>query len=298
MTNTTGAGKTPQSRPTRPQNRLPYFDPILEKLREGDPEYIETSGRHVHWGYWPMPLDGRRTAADLARAQELMAIHLCARAGVGSGQSILDAGCGFGGTVASINERHEDVTLVGVNIDERQLERAREQVVERPGNVVRFVLGDACELPFANASFDNVLAVECIMHFPDRFRFMQDARRVLRPGGRLTVSDFCPVRRVPAVLSAPLRVINVLAKRTFGPADVGCSRDEYGALGRRAGFASMEAEDITVNTLPTYSALRPIMRKAYRLEADWVTAGLQWASRVGLLRYMILSFDVAGHRSR
>src|SRR5438034_5931485 len=43
---------------------------------------------------------------------------------------------------------------------------------------------DACALPFPDASFDRVLAVECIFHFPSRLRFLKEAARVLKPGGR------------------------------------------------------------------------------------------------------------------
>ena len=46
-----------------------------------------------------------------------------AAAGIADGQHILDVGCGFGGTVASLNENFSRVHLLGVNIDERQLER-------------------------------------------------------------------------------------------------------------------------------------------------------------------------------
>ena len=290
MTAAPARRERPEGRLHRPANRLPYFDPILERLRQGDPEYIATSGRHVHWGYWPEPRATLRTAEDFARAQEAMSVHLCDRAGIRDGQAVLDAGCGFGGTLDSLNERLEQMTLRGINIDERQLERARQQVIARPGNSVSFVLGDACRLPFADASFDHVLAVECIMHFPDRLRFLEEARRVLRPGGRLTVSDFCPIVGLPAALTRLLAFLNAAVTRTYGPSNVLTTRSGYASLGRRAGFASVAGEDITANTLPTYPIVRRLIRQGIGWETDWVTAGIEWLSRARLLRYLILSF--------
>ena len=105
---------------------------------------------------------------------------------------VLDAGCGFGGTLACLQDRVERLDLTGLNIDPRQLQRAQKLVQPRPGSSLRFVAGDACALPFADASFDRVLAVECIFHFPSRAAFLAEVRRVLRPGGVLVLSDFVP----------------------------------------------------------------------------------------------------------
>ena len=94
-------------------------------------------------------------------------------------------------TLANLNETLAAVSLHGINnIDERQAARAAAVVLPRPGNAVHFVHGDACRLPFASAAFDRVLAVECIFHFPSRRQFFGEARRVLRRGGKLALSDF------------------------------------------------------------------------------------------------------------
>ena len=147
---------------------LPYFDYVFELLRRGDRSAETTFGRHLHWGYWPTPPHAAVTDVDFAAAAERLTDELCALAGMGSGQVVLDAGCGFGGTLSFLNDRYSDVVLVGLDIDQRQLARARGLLVARPGNRVELVLGDASKLPLADATFDRVLAVECIFHFPSR----------------------------------------------------------------------------------------------------------------------------------
>jgi ubiquinone/menaquinone biosynthesis C-methylase UbiE len=74
--------------------------------------------------------------------------HRVTEAGrVRDGMRVLDCGCGFGGTIASPNERFSGLDLVGLNIDARQLEVAERKVEAAPGNSVSFLQGDACELP-------------------------------------------------------------------------------------------------------------------------------------------------------
>src|SRR5439155_10489956 len=138
------------------------------------------------WGYWDDPASADGSLSNFAAAAARLSRQVIAAAGVRDGQRVLDAGCGFGGTLADLHERLPGVDLVGLNIDARQLGQAREQLPTR----VRLVAGDACRLPFADASFDRVLCVEAIFHFAGRDLFLAEVRRVLRPGGRLVLSDF------------------------------------------------------------------------------------------------------------
>jgi len=75
----------------------------------------------VQWGYWPDPLRAEGTPADVAAAAERLCRLVCDGGGVVDGEAVFDAGCGFAGTVDSLNGRLSGVDLVGLNIDPLQL---------------------------------------------------------------------------------------------------------------------------------------------------------------------------------
>ena len=270
---------------------LPYFDALLEQFRQGEAEAIQAFGTHVHWGYWSNPAKADGSVGDFAVAAELLCQKVYNAAKVQDGDRILDTGCGFGGTIASINQHLANVQLIGLNIDERQLARAREEIKPRTSNQIEFVEGDACQIPFEDDSFDVVLAVECIFHFPSRERFFQEARRVLRTGGKLAICDFVPVGVLFPVMSFVGNFVKPSVSRTYGAVDSSFTLAKYRDLAKNTGFTPIQEEDITINTLPTYPVVRRIFRQNGAPESDRVTAGAQWASRLGLLRYLILAFE-------
>jgi SAM-dependent methyltransferase len=185
------------------------------------------------------------------------------------------------------------VDLTGQNIDSRQLDWARQHVKPRGGNRIRFEAGDACGMPFEDASFDVVLALECVFHFPSRNRFLSEARRVLRPGGRLSLSDFLPIDAAGPILSkAQNLVFGRYMRHVLGPADFTFTYQRYLTAARAEGLSLVHEEDITKNTLPTYSILRQLTPEMgiHRRTARAGIGALEWLCRTKLVRYRILSF--------
>jgi ubiquinone/menaquinone biosynthesis C-methylase UbiE len=63
---------------------------------------------------------------------------------------------------------------------------------------VRFQHANALDLPFPADSFDAVIALESLIHMPDREQALVQIRKVLRPGGRLVLTDFYEREPIPA----------------------------------------------------------------------------------------------------
>jgi len=274
--------------------RLPYFDYLLSELDKKNPSIEKSFGRHVHWGYWDDPEKALCDDEDFSRAAEKLVLELCRLAGIAEGEKVLDVGCGFGGTVASLNERFERLQLTGLNIDARQLARARQLVCPLHENRVEFREGDACSLPFADASFDRLLAVECVFHFPSRESFFKEAHRVLRPGGVLALSDFIPARLfLPinwAVTSNWFDKYNV-----FGRCRLDYTVEKYRRLAAQSGLRSVAERNVTRQTLPTYRYLERMLAR-HRIVGGLVRIGvsLMRLQRMfgvyGLPNYYLLSF--------
>ena len=93
----------------------PYFDRLLQRLAMADPGAGAAFGRHVHWGYWSEPAQAGLGVEEYGRAAEALCLTLLNCTNVRDGLRILDVGCGFGGTIACLNERYSRTELIGVN---------------------------------------------------------------------------------------------------------------------------------------------------------------------------------------
>ncbi|MFQ5811131.1 MAG: class I SAM-dependent methyltransferase, partial [Armatimonadota bacterium] len=101
--------------------------------------------------------------------------------GIQTGDAVLDLGVGYGRLLPSIRSYTSNVT--GADLSERMLRRAREYDPD-----ARVALGDACLLPFAAGSFDQVTCWAVWENIPDPGRAISEVQRVLRPGGQWLVS--------------------------------------------------------------------------------------------------------------
>jgi SAM-dependent methyltransferase len=128
--------------------------------------------------------------------------HLGRRLALAPGQRVLDVASGPG-TSAVMLAREFGVSVVGVDLGEASVAQAREAAQGAGlGGSVSFQLADAERLPFPDASFDAVVCECAFCTFPDKPAAAGEVARVLRPGGRLGITD---VTVEPDRLNAELR---------------------------------------------------------------------------------------------
>jgi cyclopropane fatty-acyl-phospholipid synthase-like methyltransferase len=261
----------------------PYFDGLIAGFRAG------AMGRHVHLGYWDVPpsLNTPCPLEEFETAQARLAEIVIDLADIHDRQSVLDVGCGFGGTLAVINARWRHMRLAGLNIDPRQLEICG-AIAAMPTNALVWLEADACALPLRADAFDRVICLEAMFHFRSRETFLAAAAAALAPGGRLALTDILlahPGTRAPVDIA----VLEAAMRREYGPwPELWVGIDQIREYARRAGLIFDRAIDATAQTLPTYRVTAPT-------EAPPFSAGslMRWLHREGFLSYQCLAFTKA-----
>jgi len=162
-----------------------------------------------------------------------------------TGTDILDVGCGHGVLAALLLHAHPDRHVVGIDPDVRKIEWANESVGKKPNAEFRAVTIEAlaAERP---ASFDCVIIADvlCLIARATWAPFLDAARRLLRPGGRLLLKDAenDGSWRAAKALWQERLMVHVL-RRTVSTGGIGfATRDELAGYVTRAGFA---VDDIT-----------------------------------------------------
>lgn len=144
------------------------------------------------------PLIFEAYAADIAR-----------RLNVRDAERVLELAAGTGiVTKELLAALPPGAALVATDLAEPMLAVARSHVVPDPR--VAFHQADACSLPFADASFDAIACQFGVMFFPDKVKAMQEARRVLKPGGRFIFSVWDSLEHNPIP-----RVVQETARKAF-----------------------------------------------------------------------------------
>jgi SAM-dependent methyltransferase len=147
------------------------------------------SGRGVHAMHRELWGPEARTANDASDHVNRLLAHELADLASADDATVVDFGCGVGGTLFRLADALPDARLVGLTVSPRQRELA-ESLAAELGHADRceIVVGDF-EVADLEVEADAIIAVEAFAHSASAPAFMANASRHLRPGGRLIVVD-------------------------------------------------------------------------------------------------------------
>lgn len=164
------------------------------------------------------------------------------RLDAGPGDRILDVGCGTGALLHALSVSSSPCSapgrLTGIDPSREMLEVA----LVKLGPSVRLVQGSAEDLPFPDGAFDIVVSTS-VFHYLRRPRqALQEIKRVLCPGGRVVITDWCHDFMACRLCEGALRLFDRAYRHAWGVEDL------VGIL-RETGFARVANERYKISLL-------------------------------------------------
>lgn len=178
------------------------------------------------WGPGFMSPGGPAEVARIVAGQALTGCH------------VLDIGSGLGGADVALVRDHGAARVTGAEVQGISVQGAhrRAQALGLDDRIF-YVHVRAGDLPFADAVFDVVFSKDALIHVHDKAGIMAEMFRVLRPGGRLVLSDW--LRGKDAVHDADAAELNRISGHDFRMGNL----EDMAALAAAAGFTAIETED-------------------------------------------------------
>ncbi len=154
------------------------------------------------------------------------------------GEDLLDVGCGTGVFLEKVSSSVPDARLSGVDLSPEMLEVARGKL----GEAVPLEQSHAHELPFSDGMFDVVVSTNAFHYFRNPLGALEEMARVLRPDGRLVLTDWCDDYVACWLCDRWLRLVDRAHFQTYGQKQ--CRR-----LVEQAGFTGVAIDRYKISWL-------------------------------------------------
>jgi arsenite methyltransferase len=160
------------------------------------------------------------------------------------GDTVLDLGSGAGNDCfVARSLTGGSGRVIGLDFTPPMIEKARENAARLGYNNVEFILGDIEDMPIADNTAD-VIVSNCVLNLvPDKVRAFEEIRRVLKPGGHLSVSDVVVQGQLPEKIR---EAAELYAGCISGATDL----DRYLSIMKNAGLINIKLQKVKPLSVP------------------------------------------------
>jgi len=219
----------------------------------------------LHYGFW---YDDTDSLADAIVNTDKYAVEILE---INSEDVVLDAGCGVGGTAQFVAEK-TGARVEGITLSPVQLKIATDRTVGLlTSGRLRFSQQDYSCTTFADGAFTKVVAIESVCHADDKLRFLVEAYRTMKPGGKIAIIDFFSTFDVADAVSRKLYaglldgwvMPNLATYETFTK------------MMSKVGFVEIYFKDMLQHVWPSIEKIDRLSLLAYPLNVVKVALGLK-----------------------
>ena len=201
---------------TIPGTELPGSDPVIKEYAQIAAYYDEK---------WSFYID--------TTARETMA-----RLNLRPTEHVLDVGCGTGALLSYLTSFFPKIQLSGIDLVPEMLAIARHKLP----SAIELREGSVEQLPFQDGLFDVVVSCNMFHYIRQPVVALQEMQRVLQPGGRLVITDWCDDYIACRICDLYLRLFNRAHYKTYG-------KEECIRLLEETGYTEVAVERFKINWL-------------------------------------------------
>ncbi|MEK7257705.1 MAG: class I SAM-dependent methyltransferase [Bacteroidota bacterium] len=256
--------------------------------------WMDTWGEHMHHGFYCQngSVKKSRQQPQIDMIAELLKWGRVERA-----SSILDAGCGVGGSARFLANRF-NAKVLGLTLSPVQAaEGLRLNQLAGLVDLVKIEVGDYMELGGEGEKFDLIWSLESAEYIADKQKMLEIFYRLLKPGGKLLLATWCRRETPPELKPKEKNVLEKIYRLYFLPPMI--SIQELAKHAQSVGFQEVKAADWSSSVAPfwdevrksalTWRSLSGLLRSGWTtMQGAWAVQYMTQAYRFGALKFGVL----------
>lgn len=264
-----------------------YYGAVQESY---DMYWMNKKNLAMHLGFWDEDTDNLHEA--LINENQHVADYL----EINKDDTVLDAGCGVGGTVIWIAENY-GAKAVGINVVNDQVEAARRYANERKLNhLTSFKVRDFADTGLSDNSFTKAYSIESICHSPEKENVLKEIYRLLKPGGKFVFID--AFLNMPHPGRKEKKWIYDWCEGWACP-DIPVLSDFLESFSK-AGFKVINDVEVTEKSLPCSKLLYEHCKQGYLRKSILSRFGIisqedYWNTRASISQHLLYRYGVISH---